>query len=70
MIVSDALNDPRFADNPYVVGGPRVRFYAGQPLILPDGSCVGTVCLIDTRPRELDEQALELLHDIGELGSP
>jgi len=67
MIVSDALNDPRFADNPYVVGGPRVRFYAGQPLILPDGSCVGTVCLIDTRPRELDEQALELLHDIGEL---
>jgi len=45
--VSDALNDPRFADNPYVVGGPRVRFYAGQPLILPDGSCVGTVSSLD-----------------------
>src|SRR6185369_6073422 len=67
MIVPDALADPRFADNPHVVGGARVRFYAGQPLILPDGSCIGTVCLVDTRPREMNERALELLHDIGEL---
>jgi GAF domain-containing protein len=67
LVVPDALEDPRFADNPLVSGDPRVRFYAGQPLILPDGSCVGTVCLVDTRPRELDERQRGLLADIGEL---
>jgi phosphoribosyl 1,2-cyclic phosphodiesterase len=67
MVVPDALADPRFAENPMVKGGPRVRFYAGQPLILPDGSCVGTVCVIDTRPRDLDQRSMGLLRDIGEL---
>jgi GAF domain-containing protein len=50
-----------------VTGGPRVRFYAGEPLILPDGNCVGTVCLVDTRPREVDSDQLTLLRDIGAL---
>lgn len=67
LVVPDALLDPRFADNPTVVGGPRVRFYAGQPLILPEGSCIGTVCLIDTRPRHLDEAGLRLLRDLADL---
>ena len=67
LVVPDTLSDQRFADNPMVTGGPRVRFYAGEPLILPDGSCVGTVCLIDTRPREIDEARLQLLRDIGAL---
>ncbi|HSQ11233.1 MAG TPA: GAF domain-containing protein, partial [Burkholderiaceae bacterium] len=67
MVVPDALADPRFAENPMVKGAPRVRFYAGQPLILPDGNCVGTVCLVDTRPRDLDQRAMGLLRDIAEL---
>ena len=67
MVVPDALLDERFADNPLVAGGPRVRFYAGQPLILPDGSCVGTLCLIDVRPREIAQRDLDLLGDLGHL---
>jgi phosphoribosyl 1,2-cyclic phosphodiesterase/CheY-like chemotaxis protein len=67
MVIPDALLDDRFADNPLVTGGMRVRFYAGQPLILPDGSCVGTLCLIDTRPRQLNEKDMDLLGDIGHL---
>jgi CheY-like chemotaxis protein len=67
LVVPDAMDDDRFADNPTVTGEPRVRFYAGQPLILPDGACVGTVCLVDTRPRELDERQKGLLADLGEL---
>lgn len=67
LVVPDTLLDPRFADNPVVTGGPRIRFYAGQPLILPGGECVGTVCLIDVRPRQIDEDGLRLLRDLGEL---
>ena len=53
MIVSDTFQDPRFADSPLVTNDPRIRFYAGCPLILDDGSCVGSFCLVDTRPRTL-----------------
>jgi len=66
MIVPDALLDPRFADNPVVVNEPRVRFYAGCPLLI-DGSCVGTLCVIDTRPRELNATSIRLLQDLAEL---
>ncbi|HYM73521.1 MAG TPA: MBL fold metallo-hydrolase, partial [Stellaceae bacterium] len=64
MVIPDALLDPRFADNPVVVNDPRVRFYAGCPLVLNDGACVGTLCLIDTRPRRLDEASIRLLRDL------
>ena len=67
LVVPDAMQDERFAENPMVTAAPRIRFYAGQPLILPDGNCIGTVCLVDTRPRELDERQKGLLADIGEL---
>ncbi len=67
MVVRDTLLDPRFADNPLVTGEPRIRFYAGYPLTLPDGSSPGTLCLIDTRPRDLDETKLELLRELGRL---
>jgi ribonuclease BN (tRNA processing enzyme)/CheY-like chemotaxis protein len=67
MIVPDALRDPRFADNPMVTGEPRIRFYAGYPLVLPCGSCVGTLCIVDTRPHQLDEAAIRLLRDFGSL---
>lgn len=65
--VSDALHDPRFADNPMVTGEPRVRFYAGAPLTLSDGSRVGTLCLVDHRPRQLDAAQAQLLFDLAAL---
>jgi phosphoribosyl 1,2-cyclic phosphodiesterase/CheY-like chemotaxis protein len=67
MVVPDALLDERFADNPVVVNDPRVRFYAGCPLVLDDGAPVGTLCLVDTRPRELDAAAIRLLEDLAGL---
>jgi phosphoribosyl 1,2-cyclic phosphodiesterase/DNA-binding response OmpR family regulator len=67
MLVTDALMDPRFADNPLVVNEPRVRFYAGCPLILADGSCVGTLCLVDTRARSLEGRDVGLLQDLRDL---
>jgi phosphoribosyl 1,2-cyclic phosphodiesterase/DNA-binding response OmpR family regulator len=67
MLVSDTLQDPRFGDNPLVVNDPRIRFYAGCPLILADGSCVGTLCLVDTRPRSLEGPDVGLLQDLRDL---
>lgn len=67
MQVPDALLDARFADMPTVTGPPRVRFYAGAPLATADGSLVGTLCLIDHRARQLDEQQLGLLLDLAGL---
>lgn len=56
MEVPDATRDPRFADNPMVTGAPDIRFYAGMPLVTPGGAPIGTVCVIDREPRQLDEQ--------------
>jgi GAF domain-containing protein len=67
LIVPDALQDQRFADNPLVLNEPRIRFYAGYPLILDDGSCIGTLCLLDTRPRTLEGPDLERLHDLADI---
>jgi phosphoribosyl 1,2-cyclic phosphodiesterase/CheY-like chemotaxis protein len=67
MIVPDALQDVRFADNPLVINEPRIRFYAGYPLMLDDGSCIGTLCLLDTRPRTVEGSDLERLHDLADM---
>ncbi len=67
LLVTDALTDDRFAESPFVQGPPHVRFYAGYPLILDNGACVGTVCVIDTRPHDLDNDGLSRLGDIAAL---
>jgi phosphoserine phosphatase RsbU/P len=56
MVVRDATLDPRFADNPLVMGEPHVRFYAGHPLSGPNGKKVGTLCVVDHEPRDFDDQ--------------
>ena len=66
LVVSDAHLDERFADNPYVTGFPGVRFYAGHPLILSNGCCVGTLCILDVRPRHFDNVGISLLRDLSQ----
>jgi GAF domain-containing protein len=68
--VPDATEDPRFADNPLVTARPGgIRFYAGAPLEVPGGHRLGTLCAIDTRPRELDERQRQVLRDLAALAA-
>ena len=67
MVVNDASADERFCDNPLVCGDPNIRFYAGYPLAAPDGSRVGTLCVIDEQPREITEEQLRLLRELGRM---
>jgi len=67
MIVPDARRDPRFADNPLVTGEPFVRFYIGLPLKGPSGHNVGTLCLVDREPREVDENDIAILRRLAEV---
>jgi diguanylate cyclase (GGDEF)-like protein len=65
LIVPDATIDPRFADNPLVTDGPKIRFYAGAPLLSSDGFPLGTVCVVDTKPRFITVQQEDALRVAG-----
>ncbi|MEM7286153.1 MAG: MBL fold metallo-hydrolase [Actinomycetota bacterium] len=67
MEIPDTLNDDRFADNPAVRDEPRIRFYAGMPLQLSDGTVAGTLCVMDQRPRRLDEGQRAELRRLADL---
>jgi GAF domain-containing protein len=66
-VVPDAALDPRFADNPLVAGAPHIRFYAGQPLKANNGSRLGTLCVIDYKPRHPSQADLDVLRDLAAL---
>lgn len=64
-IVEDSRNDERFFDNPLVVGEPRVIFYAGVPLIDPDGFALGTLCVINDQPKKLSKDQIACLETLA-----
>lgn len=66
-LIPDAARDERFQDNPLVTGEPRIRFYAGCPLTVTNGSKLGTLCIIDRDPREFDDEDLALLKDLARM---
>ena len=66
-VISDLSRDERFAQSPLVTGTPFARFYAGMPLAIEEGVNVGTLCVLDTKPRELTAVQVNILRDLGNL---
>ena len=65
LVVTDPQHDPRFATFPSVTAEDGVRFYAGQPLHAAGGAAVGSLCIVDTRPRELTDDQVEILRELA-----
>jgi diguanylate cyclase (GGDEF)-like protein len=68
-LVEDAAADPRFAQNPLVTGNPDIRFYAGVPLTVEEGMRLGTLCVIDRRPRHLSDDHRAVLEELAQLAT-
>lgn len=66
-IIADTAEDERFKDNPLVLDAPFIRFYAGCPLNLPNSRKIGTLCIIDTEPRHLEQEDIDLLKDLASM---
>lgn len=66
-IIEDASKDPRFSDNPLVEGDPYIRFYAGIPLVYDDDTTLGTLCIIDDKPRILSDEEINDLVDLAKM---
>jgi len=66
-VVEDAQVDERFKDNPLVTAESGIRFYAGFPLRINDGSALGTLCVFDKEPRQFSEDDVQLLRDLGDM---
>jgi len=64
-IIPDARLDPRFANNPLVTGFPHFIAYVGVPLILANGQCIGTLCVIDHQPRQFSDEQYQVLRDLA-----
>ncbi|GAA4355030.1 sensor domain-containing diguanylate cyclase [Kangiella marina] len=69
MVIRDTLEDERFVDNPLVTNEPFIRFYAGHPLVHPDGQKIGTLCITDDEPRDFTDEDIASLQDLAALAS-
>ena len=67
LVVEDATRDERFADNPIVIGPPHIRFYAGVQLYSVERDKLGTLCVLDTRPRHFTQEQLDELHELARM---
>lgn len=65
LVVENPLNDTRFSESPLVVYDPKVRFYAGAPLVSPDGNVLGTICVLDQQPRSLTEVQQKAMQNLA-----
>lgn len=65
LVVRDTMRDARFADNPLVLDGPRFRFYAGAPLLTPEGHALGAICVLDSAPNEVNETQVRALQALA-----
>lgn len=67
LVVPDATQDERFMHHPMVVGLPEIRFYAGCPVKAPDGRSLGTLCVVDHEPREIESEDVRVLEDLARM---